>query len=197
MIKVYEIDDLAVPPFGGFESYARAASDENKAKMLRRLGNGKPFPSKWNPIELYIDTPNRPHADFFGFTFGILLCNERSREIASEPLEMSGELLPVSIEGLSERFWIFNPTNCLNVIDAEKSGWRFVGRSKEFRELYRPHFIAERFGLATLFKIPEDGYTRLYCFERSGDPEDGEFKAIVETNGLTGLRFKEVWAQVD
>jgi hypothetical protein len=33
----------------------------------------------------------------------------------------------------------------------------------------------------------------MYCVEFTGDPDDGEFKAVVEHHGLTGLEFELVW----
>ena len=35
---------------------------------------------------------------------------------------------------------------------------------------------------------------RIYCLERSGDPYDGEFKALVEEHDLTGLEFELIWS---
>jgi hypothetical protein len=45
----------------------------------------------------------------------------------------------------------------------------------------------------SLFKIPEDYGLSVYCVERSGKVKDGEFKALLEANGLTGLDFELVW----
>ena len=60
--------------------------------------------------------------------------------------------------------------------------------------LHVPAFHADRIGpKLKLFKIPENYGLSIYCVERTGDANDGEFKAIVDTHGLTGLRFKLVW----
>jgi hypothetical protein len=59
--------------------------------------------------------------------------------------------------------------------------------------LKRPAFLSSRFGEETLFKIPEDRATVIYCAEFTGDPDDGEFKAVVEHHKLTGLTFELVW----
>ena len=33
----------------------------------------------------------------------------------------------------------------------------------------------------------------MYCVEFTGDPDDGEFKAVVEHHNLTGLTFEAIW----
>jgi len=122
--------------------------------------------------------------------------NERAVELAGEPLEMSGELLPVTIEGESGNFYIYNATNCINVLDPGKTVWKSLGAQNEYREPAKPAFIAERFGEQSIFKFPEDGAVGIYCLERTGDADNGEFKAVVERSGLTGLRFELVWTDV-
>ncbi|MBN9689582.1 MAG: hypothetical protein J0M24_05035 [Verrucomicrobia bacterium] len=57
----------------------------------------------------------------------------------------------------------------------------------------RPAFFGSRFGEESIFKIPEDRATALYCVERTGDADDGEFKAVVNASGLTGIEFDLVW----
>ena len=65
--------------------------------------------------------------------------------------------------------------------------------SETFRLLSKPAFHGKRFGGECLFKIPEGGAHRIYCLERSGEADDGEFKALVEHHKLTGLEFTLVW----
>ncbi len=50
---------------------------------------------------------------------------------------------------------------------------------------------------AWVFKIPDARRTNMYCVEFTGDPDDGEFKALVEHHGLTGLQSKLVWSDED
>lgn len=116
-------------------------------------------------------------------------------------MEMAGEYLPVEIEGEPGLFQFYHITNCSNVLDPDKSQWHILKASKlnkgnveTLKELVKPAFRTERFGEESLFKIAEDFGTRSYCLERSGDPDDGEFKAVVERQGLTGLRFDLVWS---
>lgn len=67
------------------------------------------------------------------------------------------------------------------------------GRGPNDRMMERPAFIASRFGEESVFKIPEDRASLVYCVEVTGDADDGEFKAVVERAGLTGIKFELVW----
>ena len=109
-------------------------------------------------------------------------------------MEMSGEFLPIRVEGDKGEYWIYNITNTINVLDQKKSVWQKLGPGADDRMLKRPAFIPSRFGDETIFKIPEDRGTRMYCVESTGDPDDGDFKAVVESNSLTGLAFELIWS---
>jgi len=123
-----------------------------------------------------------------------LVCDARAAELAGEALEMSGELLPVTIEDEDGDFFIFNATNCINVLDKEKSTWRQLDAKGEYKELQSLEFLPARFGEESIFKFPEEGAIGIYCLERTGDANEGEFKAVVEKHALTGLEFKLVWS---
>ena len=194
-MKVYAISRLAKPK-GRYQNYALLDLQERDAKLLNlaKVFHGRPFPREWKPLELYNTTPLRPKADFYGFGGG-WVCSERAVELAGEPLEMCGELLTVSIQGESGRFFIFNCTNCMNVLDPIKSQWSTYGPDGEYKHLDQPAFYPERFDETCLFKIPEDGASTTYCLQRSGEADEGDFKAIVELHSLTGLKFDLVWSQ--
>lgn len=134
-----------------------------------------------------------PKSDFLYSGIDFLICNEKARDLAAEPLEMSGEFLPIRVEGESGKYWIYNVTNTINVFDSKKTVWRKFGPEPDARMIEKPAFIASRFGEESIFKIAEDRGTLMYCVERTGDPDDGEFKAVVEQNGLTRIEFKLVW----
>jgi hypothetical protein len=175
--------------------------DERDVRFFTDEFQGKPYARKWKPVRFYIDKSLLPRPDFFAEDTA-WVCNERAMLLAGEAMEMAGEYLPVEIENERGEFKLYHITNCINVLDQEKSQWGTVGPSRlykslegyTYKELKRPAFRAERFGEETLFKIPENHGVYSYCLERTGDPEDGEFKAAVEHHGLTGLEFKLVWA---
>lgn len=195
-MKIYQVTTLAKPTNARFPHYANLVC-RNEDHAFLRIGrgqfNGQPFARKWHPIELYVSKPRFPRPDFYDFGVFVFVCNERARTLAAEPLEMAGEFLPVTVEKEHGTFYIYNVTNCINVLDHAASQWESYGSDTEFRKLIKPSFIEKRFGEESLFKFPEDGGTRIYCLERTGEPEDGEFKAVVEQHGLTGLGFELVW----
>jgi len=196
-MKVYEVSTTAKPAIGNFSDYASLAARESDRPFLgigRGEFSGKPFSGKWRKLKLYIDKPRLPRPDFYTFGWLMFVCNERARTIAGEALEMAGELLPVSVEGDKGLYWAFNCTNCINVTDLESSKWRKIGKTGNHRILEKPAFIAERFGEESIFKIPDNNGGPIYCLERTGDPDDGEFKAVVEKHGLTGLDFELIWS---
>jgi len=195
-MKVYEFSPLGKPQNERYKEYSSiVAGDEvwDSIGSLSNIFNGKPFPRKWKKPTFYIEKPLIPKPNFWNICRAIV-CDEHAREIAGEALEMSGELLPISVEGEKGEYWIYNITNCINVVDANKSEWRRLGPGLNDRMLIKPAFIPSRFDEETIFKIPEDRGSRMYCVERTGDPDDGEFKAVVEQCGLTGLEFKLLWS---
>jgi hypothetical protein len=178
------------------QKYASLGSPSDR--IIKRDSNefqGKPYSKKWSPYAVWLDKPRLPRPDFFAYDPQVLCCTERAIKLAGEPMETAGELLPIRIEGEKTKLWLLNITECINVVDHKNSQWREWGPGgPAFRSLVTPAFRSERFGEHTsLFKIPEDYGLTIYCLERSGDVYDGEFKALVEHHGLTGLEFELIW----
>jgi len=194
--RVYKVSTRAKPPKGNFPHYAPLVTKSDRDENWLGLDefNGKPFSKKWRELELIISMPRLPRPDFFDFGGSVFVCSERALELAGDPLEMAGELLPVRIKSEKGRFRLFNPTNCIEVLDSKKSKWERWGPAGQYERLVKPAFVRNRLGEISIFKFPEDGASRIYCIERSGDPDDGEFKAAVERHGLTGLEFELVWS---
>jgi len=195
-MRVYEISTLAKPPKSRFPHYSGLVTDDEELwrSYHGEVFKGEPIGKQWKTPIFYIEKPLIPRANFFNIYVGAFACDEKARELAAEPLEMSGEFLPIKVEGEKGKFWIYNCTNCINVVDGKKSKWRKFGPGPDDRMMERPAFFASRFGEESIFKISEDRATLVYCVEFTGDPDDGEFKAVVENSGLTGLKFELVWS---
>ncbi len=194
-MKVYEIDSLAKPGDRRFKEYAWLVAEDEVWDRIMPDGeafNGVPF-GKWKTQKFYYEQPLAPKSNFVHLCASAFVCDEKAREIAGGPMEMSGEFLPIRVEGGKGKFWIYNITNTINVLDLKRSRWEKLGPRPDDRALQKPAFISSRFGEETIFKIAEDRGTGMYCVEFSGDADDGEFKTIVEQSGLTGLTFKLVW----
>ena len=195
-IRVYKVNTTAKPPKGNFPHYAPLITKSDRDENWLGLDefNGRPFSKKWRTLELIISMPRLPRPDFFDFGGSVFVCNERAVELAGDPLEMAGELLPVRVKGEQGRFWVFNTTNCIEVLDARKSKWEHWGPAGQYKRLVKPAFVRNRLGEISIFKFPEDGASRIYCIERSGEIADSEFKATVEHHRLTGLEFELIWS---
>jgi hypothetical protein len=195
-MKVYEMSPLAKPATSKFPYYSMLFTDDKMAQYISPHGeglNGVPFDRPWKTPTYYIEKPLIPRPNFFNMCGSAFICDEMAREIAGEAMEMSGEFLPIKVEGEKGKYWIYNITNTMNVVDVKTSQWQKFGPGPDDRMLKKPVFIASRFGEETIFKIREDRGTRMYCVEFTDDPDDGEFKAVVEHHKLTGLSFELVW----
>ncbi len=194
-MRVYRISTLAKPPQSRFPYYSLLVAEDKVWKFIHHGGpfKGMPF-NRWKRQDFFIEKPLVPKPNFFGIGPTAFVCDEKARELAGEPLEMSGEFLSIRVEGEPGKYWIYNVTNCINVVDIKSSKWRRFGPGASGRIMEQPAFFASRFGEEVIFKIPEDRATLMYCAERTSDPEDGEFKALVERHGLTGLEFELVWS---
>ena len=93
----------------------------------------------------------------------------------------------------NEQFALLNVTACVNCLDQDRTEWE-LGKStgKRIRiEKYAFHY--DRLPESSVFKIPETRRGEILCYEGVKDPED-ELKPYVESHGITGLKFTELWA---
>jgi hypothetical protein len=151
--------------------------------------DGRRYPKRWRPVTLRLDKPHLPRADFVAFDWKVLLCGEHAMQSVGPILRSSGELFPVKVSGGVGDYHLCNPTRLLkDALNAKQSEYRVV--SPDYKPLRVPAFHPERIAPdVTLFKIPQNFGGQVYCVERTGKPEDGEFKALVEHHRLKGLEL--------
>src|ERR1700726_4172683 len=106
-MKIYVISTTGKPPRSRFPNWAELDAAPKYRKNRKLSFDGNPYPTKWKSIELHIIKPLFPKPDIFGWG-GALVVNERVATMAGEPLEMSGELLPVTIQGEKGNYYIYN-----------------------------------------------------------------------------------------
>lgn len=192
-LTVFQLQ-LVIPAKNGRQQPAPMLECAPSAK-LRLTGErfrGQPVPDSWRRIELHFGDHPAWRADFYGFGPGALVCSERAMD-ALAPLEDEGEFLPVRLRGIPGRHFLFNSTNCRSYLNPKLTEWR-AGGAQVGRRIAKHSFWASRVGEDCHFKVPEEGAVEHYCIERTGDPYDDEFRAIVQAEGLTGLRFRKVWS---
>ena len=152
--------------------------------------DGNPKAATWKPPEVFVLHPKLKAGDFYAFCAGAFAAREASLREVRMHLEIAGELLPLIHEG--ERFVVLNVTDCINVLDQERTVWDIYADGT--RGLIRhPAFLPSRFTASSIFKIPEDNSVEIFTYEGFKSPHD-EFKPTYERLGLTGLRFEEVWS---
>lgn len=148
---------------------------------------------KWFAPPVYVLHPKLNRGNFFSLELaaGFVVADGKASQELEDMFEMSGELLPIPYE--EEMLHVVNVTECINVLDQEKTKWHVLQNSATKIYIESFAFHASRFTETPLFKIPETCKTEIYTIERCGDPEC-EFKARVEQAGLTGLIFQKVWS---
>lgn len=154
---------------------------------------GRPFPRKWTRRQLILAGRSSSKLDFYRLGADALACSERVR-LECGQLEDEGEFLPVRINGLTGRFYLYNITHCPSHLDPGKTIWNPDIPKGQPGCIRSPAFHADRFGEDCVFKIPEDGASAIYCLERRDVPGHEGLKTLVKRHRLTGLRFKLVWS---
>ena len=102
--------------------------------------------------------------------------------------------MPVKLKGMRGNHFLYNSTNCRSYLNTKRTAWKGSDPMTEARVISEHVFWAERIGDDCIFKLLEEGAVHMYCIERTRNPYDGEFKALVEVEGLAGLAFKKVWS---
>ncbi len=101
----------AKPASAGVHRYrADRSGDDSTFGYIYQHGeglNGVPFKRKWKIPTFYVEKPLIPKPNFFNTVLGIV-CDEKAREIAGEAMDMSGEFLPIRVEGEKGEYWIYN-----------------------------------------------------------------------------------------
>lgn len=114
--------------------------------------------------------------------------------LAEDILEPAGELLPFTVDG--ELWYCLNVTECApqDALDKSRSRYEIEKNGLQIN-LLQGAFNPEILPNTSLFKMPHDNYTDIYCANRQDLDEDvmGNFFAAVAAHGYTGLEFIEVY----
>lgn len=173
----------------GFQDNLRLIPQSSQALSF----DGRPINKSRMALMMAFAKGKARKADFFPVGEGAFVCSDRAQTECA-PLEDEGQFLPAKIAGLPGKFFLYNSTNCLNCLDLKTTKWKSGIKQGIRGSIVRPAFRSERFGEVCLLKLAEENGSNLYCVERTGDRYDGEFKALVENAGLTGVTFKKVWS---
>jgi hypothetical protein len=149
----------------------------------------------WHPPEMRSPYPLHIAPDFWSLdtNTGAFAAGSKAMEIRelNNIFLDAGQLLPLPFKG--EELTICNILECVDCIDEEKTEWHLEARTKKRLSPKRPFFVERELPHSSLFKIYQDP-RQIYVWERNRDPEC-EFKACVEANKLTGLKFEPMWSE--
>jgi hypothetical protein len=90
---------LQKPKQSRFPNYTVLHANDAVWRLLAEKGSFRELLPKWRPQTFYVDKPLYPRPNFFHVGVGVFVCDEKAMELATEPLEMSGEYLPIKVEG--------------------------------------------------------------------------------------------------
>lgn len=162
------------------------------ASESRRLSmDGIPLGNSWSPPAVYVERPKRPAGDFYNPNNSVLIASPRTTEVLRSHFNFAGELLPLPYK--DQIFTVLNVTQCVDILDPERSEFATSATPGIRGRLLRPAFHANRFPETSLFKIPDDFGLEIYVLEGAND-FDMEFRETIEATGLKGLLFEEIWS---
>ena len=179
-VRVFQVrtdllDDL-------FQTLAIDGGDEFSWPFLELVEQPNPVRPAWAPPPVYVTEPTHMRPDFMHvWGIGWPVVGPTVPDVVREDLRISGEYLPVILDGTT--LDLLHVTTVLNVIDEDSSHWT----GSRFDAL---GFHVHRLHEVPLFRVPQNNATGLFCTQGFGE---FDFKRQVESLGLTGLMFQEVW----
>jgi hypothetical protein len=183
-MKVYRV----MPDVNNFQ---KLFPDDDKVWQTQTLlFDGTPRGPAWQAPRVSVLEPLLAKGSFLSLTSGALVVDATACMAILGLLEACAELLPLPYK--DETLQIVNVTRCVNVLDEDHTKW-VLGKSTGQRiRIEKYAFKRSRLTEAPLFKIPETRRGEILTVEGLKDPED-EFKFNVESKGLSGLLFQELW----
>ena len=146
----------------------------------------------WEPHLFYnADPMKKPHNFFTIGTSSVLTFDEHTLEICQTVFEMAGEILPIKVER-SMDLYLLNILECMNGLNYDTTVWDYYSDGTKGRILQYGFHPERVLNEASIFKIPEDLMTNIFCYADVKNPDD-EFYYIYHKHKLTGLIFEKVY----
>lgn len=139
----------------------------------------------WIPPSVYIYKPRHKAGDFYNFDWNTVITNPRATVALYSHLIGAGELLPIFYQ--DEQFTLLNVLQCFDCLDhslSERQPGHYI------KYVFQSNQLAQV--QSTIFKIPQTRQSEVLVVEGLRSPEE-EFRYTVETAGLKGLLFTELW----
>ena len=167
-------------------------TDERLSKMDYLKFNCEPRKDNWRELEVYVYNPKTKPKDFYNMGWEMLIFNEKVLDVCQTIFEMAGEILPLQVER-GQKLYLLNILQCINALDYDRTVWDYYPRTGRKGRILKYGFHSEKASNeASIFKIPEENSTTIFCYADVKNPDD-EFYHIYHKHKLTGLIFEEVY----
>lgn len=107
-------------------------------------------------------------------------------------LESSSELLPFYLD--DELWYLLNVKDCVDALDEENSKYK-INDGKLKLHLTEYAFHSDKLKNKSLFKIPNDNRSQIYCVDDRNSDESilNNLFCAIQAHGYTGVVFKEIY----
>jgi len=169
-------------------------SDPNGSETEREeysLDGGSKL-KRWKPLPIFEGDPGlKPVGNFAHCWDGGFIIDVRASSVLKPILEKCAELLPLQ-RYKGNLYHLLNVLEPLDCLDDRRTKWRIGKKHGKRIGIDEYQFIPSKLTNTTLFRLPK----RVALFTAVGRPGSKvEFKTIVEREGLTGLKFEEIWSE--
>jgi hypothetical protein len=186
-MKVFEINpDFAYQTFYTSDPDGPETMDEEYS-----LDGGSKL-TTWRSLPIFeADPAQKPVGNFAHCWDGGFIVDTHASTVLKPVLEKCAELLPLK-RYKGRAYYLLNVLNCPDCLDERRTKWRIGKKNKVRFAIDEYQFVPDKLTDSTLFRIPK----HVSLFTVVGRPRANiEFKTMVEREGLTGLKFEEIWSE--
>jgi hypothetical protein len=153
--------------------------------------DGRSKLATWKPLPMFEADGDLKQGNFAHCWDGGFIVDTHASTVLKPILEKCAELLPLK-RYKGRVYHLLNVLNCLDCLDEQRTKWRVGKKNKVRFAIDEYQFVPDKLTDSTLFRIPKN----VSLFTVVGRPRAKvEFKTMVEREGLTGLKFEEIWSE--
>jgi hypothetical protein len=185
-MKVFEIK----PDFAYQTFYTSDPDGPEDVEEEYSLDGGSKL-ATWSPLPMFEADGDLKSGNFAHCWEGGFIVDIRASSVLKPILEKCAELLPLQ-PYKGNLYHLLNVLKPLDCLDDRRTKWRIGKKHGKRIGIDEYQFIPSKLTNATLFRLPK----RVPLFTAVGrQGSKVEFKTIVEREGLTGLKFEEIWSE--
>jgi len=157
----------------------------------REILQDRPLLLGWKPLRLFTEHPKRKRSNFARSWGGGFVIDSHVQDALPQFRGTEFELLPL-LPYNGETLHVLNVLLAVDCLDHELTKRAIDDKSgTKLSMIEEYHFVAERVPKSILFRLPK----RSSLFTACGTGRaEYDLESIVEREGLTGLKFEQVWS---